>query len=316
MRMNTTRRDFLKCGAAFASAAALPALADNPALFPGRGRFERLSLASQHIHAGAEKPFSLLHISDTHLTAAYPSEGEWTRNQAFLRSRTFGGRQEEALKDSLAWAKQHVDFVVHTGDLIDLQSKANFDLVRKYYGEAGVSMTGSLGNHEFYHGQKTETEASKGETRGIVQSAFPFDVSFQSRVVNGVNFVTLDNVYGYVTADQIAKFETEVKKGLPTILCMHCPIHTERIARAAARYWRKTDLKGIPDMRNYVRGYRKGGKRTDTQEFYAYLEAQPLLKAILAGHIHVTVADRFSPTAIEYVVGGNFLFHGQEITIS
>lgn len=38
--------------------------------------------------------------------------------------------------------------------------------------------------------------------------------------------------------------------------------------------------------------------------------------AVLAGHIHVTVADRFSPTAIEYVVGGNFLFHGQEITIT
>ena len=62
--------------------------------------------------------------------------------------------------------------------------------------------------------------------------------------------------------------------------------------------------------------YKRGGKRSVTQEFYAYLEAQPLLKAILAGHLHMTVADRFSPTAFEYVVGGNFLFGGQEITIS
>ena len=314
---NMSRREFFVGGAAFASAAALPAFADDPALFPERGRFERLSIACQHIDAGAERPFSLLHLSDTHLTAAYPSEDEWTRKMAARRSRTFGGRQEEAFRDSLAWARQHVDFLVHTGDLIDFQSEANFDLVRKYCGEAGVAMTGSLGNHEFYHGQKTQTEESKSETRGKIAAAYPFDISLQSTVVNGVNFVTLDNVYGTVTAEQATRFEAEVKKGLPVILCMHCPINTERIARAATKFWRKTNLKDIPDMSGYVRGYKKAnGKRTGTQEFYAYLEAQPLLKGILAGHVHVTVADRFSPSAMEYVVGGNFLFHGQEITIS
>ena len=41
-----------------------------------------------------------------------------------------------------------------------------------------------------------------------------------------------------------------------------------------------------------------------------------LLKGILAGHLHITVQDRFSPTAMQYVVGGNFMFHGQEITFS
>ena len=48
----------------------------------------------------------------------------------------------------------------------------------------------------------------------------------------------------------------------------------------------------------------------------AYLKAQPLLKGVLAGHLHIDVADRFSPTAMEYVVGGNFLFHGAEITFT
>ncbi len=303
-------------GAAFASAAALPALADGSAPSPYRGHTERLSIVCQHIDAGAEKPISLLHISDTHLTAAYPSEDEWTRKQTVCRSRVFGGLQEEALRDSLAWAKMRVDYVVHTGDLIDFQSEANFDLVRKYFGEAGDSIIGSLGNHEFYHGQKIENEVSKEETRKKVAAAYPFDISFQSTVVNGVNFVALDNSYGTVTAGQATRFEAEVKKGLPIILCMHCPIATKRIARAAKRYGLKTGLKDVPDMSGYERGYRKAGRRTGTQEFHAYLEAQPLLKAILAGHIHMTVADRFSPTAVEYVVGGHFRFHGQEITIS
>ena len=317
--MDLTRRDFLLCGGAafggLVATAGLPALAGDPKLFPRRGQFERLSIVSWRVKAGATKPFTILHISDTHLTAAYPDEPPDVLNRAKNRSKTFGGLQEEALRDSLAWAKKHVDYVVHTGDMIDFQSRANFDLVRKYYGEGGAAMVGSLGNHEYFHGQKKETEETKGETRELVSAAFPFDTSFQSTVVNGVNFVTLDNVYGTVTRRQVERFAAEVEKGLPIVLCMHCPIPTENVSRACQRYWRKDDMKAVPDMSNFQKGWKVDGKRSVTQDFYAYLEAQPLLKAVLAGHIHVTVADRFSPSAVEYVVGGNFLFHGAEITI-
>lgn len=50
-----------------------------------------------------------------------------------------------------------------------------------------------------------------------------------------------------------------------------------------------------------------------TRDFIAYLKSEPLLKAILAGHLHFTMQDDFSPTAKQYLVGGNFMFHGQEI---
>ena len=66
----------------------------------------------------------------------------------------------------------------------------------------------------------------------------------------------------------------------------------------------------VPDARgDYLK------QRTDvvTRDFIAYLKKEPLLKAILAGHLHITVQDRFSPTAMQYVVGGNFMFHGQEV---
>lgn len=317
--MDLSRRDFMLGGAAFGglvATAGLPAFAGDHRLFPRRGRFERLSIVSWRVKAGATKPFTILHISDTHLTAAYPDEPLDVRNRAKNRSKTFGGLQEEALRDSLAWAKKHVDYVVHTGDMIDFQSRANFDLVRKYYGEGGAAIIGSLGNHEYYHGQKKETEETKGETRELVSAAFPFDTSFQSTVVNGVNFVTLDNVYGTVTQRQAECFAAEVEKGLPIVLCMHCPIQTENISRAGQRYWQKDDMKAVPDMSNFQKGWKRDGKHSVTRDFYAYLEAQSLLKAVLAGHIHVTVADRFSPSAVEYVVGGNFLFHGQEITIT
>ena len=312
--MDLTRREFV-CGAAgLVAASALPALADDPSLFPSRGRWERLSIVSQHVTAGASKPFSILHISDTHLTAAYPDEAEGVRVRAKNRSRTFGGRQEEALRDSLAWAKQHVDYVVHTGDMIDFQSRANFDLVRKYYGEGGAHMLGCLGNHEYFHGQKAENEETKGETRSVVAAAFSFDISVDSQVVNGVNFVTIDNVYGPITEAQMGRLEKEFGKGLPVVMCMHCPLVTKNILRAGRKFWSKDRPKTVPD----VSRYKEATADVDAtfMDYKNWLKAQPLLKCILAGHIHVSVSDRFSPTCVEHVVGGNFLFHGQEISIS
>jgi len=306
--MNITRRNFL-FGSGMAmggivATSALPAIADDdPSLFPGRGRFERLSLTYHAIKAGATKPFTVLHISDTHLTAAYPDEGEFERVSASRRSRTFGGRQEEALRDSIAWAKEHVDYLLHTGDLIDFQSKANLDLVKKYYGEGGAMMFGCLGNHEHY---------PKSARPDSLKEAYPFPNDFCSNVVNGVNFVTIDDSTDTVSADQASRFEAEVKKGLPILLCMHCPFPTREIVRAASRFWRKSDLKAIRNMDGFVERY----KDATTKDFVAYLRAQPLLKGILCGHGHLNVVDDFSPTAKQYEVAGNFMFCGQEFTIS
>lgn len=295
----------------------LPALAeDDPTLFPKRGRFERLALNYGTVNIGLEKPFSILHISDTHLTAVYPNEDEKKQQLHKIRTTTFGGRQEEALCDSLDWARQHVDYVVHTGDLIDWQSEANFDLVKKYFGEGVV---GCLGNHEFSQHmwlsepKETGTEQYKDLTRKKLQEVFPYDIELQSQVVGGVNFVTLDDVYGYVTERQVELFRKEVKKGLPIVLCMHVPFHTENIWRADIRFWHdeKSRFRNVaPDPSGE---YKRQQDDPVTSAFIAYLKTEPLLKAILAGHLHITIQDQFSPTATEYVVGGNFLFHGEEI---
>lgn len=314
------RRDFMKqlAGAgALIATSQLPVFAeDKPEVFPERGRYERLSLNYGVVNIGLEKPFSILHISDSHLTAAYEHENEKKQKLHTKRTRTFGGRQEEALRDALAWAKQHVDFVVHTGDLIDWQSEANFHLVRKFFGDSYI---GSLGNHEFspdmgYSEPKEEhTEAFKDRTRDLLQSVYPFDVRFQSQVVNGVNFITLDDVYGYVTKEQVKRFKKEVKKGYPIVLCMHVPFFTDNIWRANVRFWTDKgpmDYGTLPEIKG---AYKLQQEDKVTKDFIAYLKKEKLLKCILAGHLHFDVQDQFSPTCREYVVAGGFLFHGEEI---
>ena len=317
-----SRRDFLRLSALGAgtvvATSALPSFADDPSVFPNRGAAERLMLAYQHIEAGATAPFSILHISDTHLSVAYPTEADGADKLKSMerRTRTFGGRQEEALRDSLAWAKDNVDYVLHTGDLIDWQSEANFDLVKKYYGD---TMFGSMGNHEFYTylpGEKhTWQEPFKSRSWQLLKEKYPVDARFSAKVINGVNFVCLDDVFGTVQPDQVERFHAEAQKGLPIILCMHVPFHTPNIWRASAKFWRFRSRKFradavAPDARG---DYQRQQEDPVTRDFIAYLKGEKLLKGILAGHLHIAVQDRFSPTAMQYVVGGNFMFHGEEV---
>ena len=315
------RRDFIKsafAGGALIATADLPSLAkDAPSLFPERGKYERLSLSCATVRIGAEKPFAVLHISDTHLCEAYDDEGEVTLKLREVRRRTFGGRQEEALADSIAWAKRNVDYVLHTGDLIDFQSRANFDLVKKHFGDA---MFGALGNHEFARHmwlaeeKEPKTEEWKDRTRAKLDEVFPFDVVLHSQVVNGVNFVTLDDVYGTVTERQVERFRAEVAKGLPIVLCMHVPFFTDDIWRATTQFWARSGSRfgdaAVPPRKG---DYQRQSEDPVTRDFIEYLRKEPLLKAILAGHEHVTIQDRFSETADEYVVGANFLFAAREV---
>jgi len=311
------RRGFVKrmAGAgALIATSNLPIFADDKLeLFPERGNYERLSLSYATVEIGLEKPFSVLHLSDSHLTASYDNENEWRVGQSEKRSKTFGGRQEQALRDSLAWARKHVDYVVHTGDLIDYQSEANFDLVKKYFGE---EIIGSVGNHEFIYKKWENSHANedyKDDTRKQLSKLFPFDIELCSQVVNGVNFVTLDDVFGYVTKRQVRQFKKEVKKGLPIVLCMHVPFFTDKLWRETCRFWRsdgKMTDKAVPEASG---DYKIQKEDKVTREFIAYLRKEPLLRCILAGHEHITAEDQFSPTCREYLVAGGFLFHGREV---
>ena len=286
-------------------------------VFEKRGSHERLTLAYQHVKIGLEKPFSVLHISDTHLCAADERESEFKRAFAERRNQVFGGRMEAALRDSLAWAKANVDVVLHTGDLIDFQTQANYDLVRKYLCEA-PNLFGCAGNHEYQGRNEGEIITNDFKYNDLtaeeVRKAIPYAKRIDSVIVGGVNFVSLEQTYGVVCEEQVEGFGKEVQKGLPIVLCMHAPFMTDAIWRASCRFWAGYGKKYRSAHLEAAKGdYRRQLEDPLTTSFIARLKKEPLLKAICAGHLHITISDEFSPTAKEYVVGGNFLFHGQEI---
>lgn len=312
------RREFIKlastsavCGGVgmmAAGASAEPAARSEMDVFHGRGSSERMTINYGTIRAGVAEPFSVLHVSDTHLCECAGEPREQPAHVKEMRERfpLFGGQQVTAFSDAVAYATKRCDFMAHTGDLIDWQTEANLDFAKRELGKLKDALV-CAGNHDHY-GWLPSKRSSGTE--------YPFNLVFDSRVSHGVNFVALDNWHGTFSAEQATKFEAEVKKGLPIVMMMHVPIYTDAIRHYNGKFWRKQRYRGQMQHANLSKeeGDAQVNDKT-TADMIAYMKAQPLLKGILAGHLHFSMQEKFSPTADQFLAPPNFLFAANEILV-
>ncbi len=332
------RRDFIKVSGAAAAGLALTGCAPRkdavktpgalPPLPDFSGRiardvdpFGQLNIKEITIDVGAEKPFDVLHVADTHIVRADSRDDE--RKALLAASRSgYMGYGEHYLVEAIRYARERGMYLFHTGDLYDFVSEANLDTAARYMLEGDWFV--AAGNHDYskYVGEAREDEAYKADSYDAVRSCFPNDLKFASRIIHGVNFVALDDVYYNFTREQKSLMEAEMKKGLPVVMLCHVPLYTQEFYEYEMKNMggKCAYLTGVPNELTdtyepgvtYPAGeewrYRKVQQRSDepTLEFVAWLKKQPLLKGILCGHMHYFREDRFSPTAMQYVVGATY----------
>ena len=280
------------------------------------------------IDVGATSPFSALHISDTHLTFADERNDERKIKLAASRLRHFT-KAEEYFVAAIEYARARGLMLLHTGDLMDFVSEANIDYVAKEFRRDAWFV--APGNHEFsqYVGEAHENEAYKQLSYNKVLGAYPNNITFASRVINGVNFVAVDDVYYNFTAEQHELMRREVERGFPIVMMCHVPLYTPEHCKInlEKNQGKSAYMTGVP--RHITDTYQKNPdlpaseqwrnrcvqQRADkpTLEFIAWLKEQPLLKAILCGHTHEFYQERFSSTAIQYTVGAGYAGNAYEI---
>lgn len=322
------RRHFFKAGAGLMLAGALPIDSFAAVGRQAPGYNPHLELKKLTIPVGAKKKFSALHISDSHLTRVDKRNDERKMILAAKRSGAFE-YSERYVWEFLRYAQEHKLMILHTGDMIDFVSESNLDIASCFFKESDAFA--SAGNHEFsqYVGEAWENDEYKARDFDKIQDAFPNDLTFSSRVVNGVNFVAVDDVYYNFTERQHELMEKEMEKGLPVVMLCHVPLYTPEHYRYGMEQsgGRCAYLTGVPDelTANYEHDdsrpaseqwrNRSFQQKTDrpTAEFTAWLKEQKLLKAILCGHCHYFFEERFSATAMQYTVGASYRGQGHLI---
>ena len=248
-----------------------------------------MKVLKNHIHIGIEKPFTVLHASDTHITFADERDGERKVRLSEARIKHFPEAKEnlEFLKNKSINENRTV---IYTGDLIDFVSQLNIEKAKEFTDIVDVFM--AAGNHEFslYLGEEKEDAAYRNRSIEMVQSSFKIYIRMSSREINGVLFVALDNSYYLIEQEQLDFLKAECNKGFPVILCMHTPLYTRdlfdfmREGECVPAY-----LMSVPEelMMDYSEDrFIQQKQDALTAEAYDYIVNCDTIKALITGHIH------------------------------
>ena len=255
-----------------------------------------MNLIHNKLCIGAEKPFRFLHMSDTHFILADEKDDQRKRDLAKNRLNWYSGAPEVSAEIE-AFARANHLMIAHTGDYIDFVSHANLERLKKFTDENDVFLT--AGNHEFslYVGEAVENAEYRNKSLATVQACVKNDIRFDSRKINGVNLIAIDDGYYLFDKEQFDGLKKEVDYGLPIILFLHTPLFDEEIYEIMA----EKDLLGsaaymvaVPDelMTNYSKQrYQQQHADDVTREMVEYIKAQPLIKAIFCGHMHDFISE-------------------------
>ena len=276
------------------------------------------------LNVGAEKPFTALHFSDTHVSQSDAQDFIDGDERALLLYNARYPRfpvSVQSLAAVCAYGRKHKRLLLNTGDIFDYRSEANIRCVERAF--KGLDVFSSLGNHEGYGHHSREmnpgTKAERDALRARYEKALGNPLLVASRVVNGVNFVAFDN--GGMERDrmteQAAAIKAEFAKKLPVVLMCHMPIYTPQLLEDMCD--KRKRKRPSRSLRSYVMLGEEACESKPlavTRDLIAFFREQPNLKAILAGHLHFEWRGMFNETVPMVVAGGNFEGCAYEISFT
>ncbi len=274
-----------------------------------------LKVLKTTINIGLKEPVKLLHITDTHITRDNPLDEDRTAEFDV----DYPGCAEEYYFKALEYAKENNMIVLHTGDIIDFFSKGNFEFIDKYLD--GEDYIYAAGNHDFCHylGRAKEDYAYKWEKINEIAPHIKSNLYFDSRIVGGVNIVTMDDSYYFISDGQIEMLKAEVAKGYPIVLAMHIPIYAANLAEAINDRWGiYANVVNSPD--EVISVYSEALRRQQTPDeatkrAVEYIKNEPAIKALITGHLHLNFEEKITDTLWQYTTHGSFAGYVREITI-
>ncbi len=286
-----------------------------------------LAILKTTLQIGLNAPVTFLHVTDTHITR--DEEKQNGRAEVFDTT----DEQIEAYWHKAAdYAKKHNLTIVHTGDFLDYGTKYALSFADRYLNDLDYIF--APGSHEFGHcipGSQeyrdwrasggAENDAYKAERIKVIAPHFKNNLHFASRMIGGVNLVTLDNSYLHITDGQLEALKAEVAKGYPVVVGMHIPMHTkgiqglslmprESICSTPEEQREHAVANNRPDLAENIRIYDDA-----TWRAIEYLKTEPMIKVVLAGHRHINFEEQLGDHKYQILTHASCQGFAREITL-
>lgn len=247
------------------------------------------------------KPCRIFHITDVHLCECDERDPELL---GYMKSRkkAFGEDLEKNFAELLKTAeREKVDWVMLTGDLLDMPTMANLDLLRKKLKGFQKPWSFTLGNHEW-------SSKSRLEWRKKIESVLKVSLGFQKIELPGLTCVLLDNSDYQIESGSLARL-FEVEKGSENLMVfMHIPLSLPGLRVKTLEKWKTPILVADPDWSGESRkAWGNVEKDTDaTLEFKDWVFSSKKLRAIYAGHLHLDHQEEVRRGVFQFVTDAGF----------
>ena len=276
-----------------------------------------MELLKTTVKIGLEKPVKILHVTDSHIDFVDDTDNE--------RKHKLAGRMKNPdikkhLLDQIDYAETNCDLLIHTGDLMDFVSHANVCAAREILKNEKIFFI--AGNHDYsqYVGEAWEDNAYRMNSYMQMGYGLGVPMFFNSRIIDGVNIVGIDNSY-YVFEDwHIFRLEKEIEKGLPVILAFHDPLFEQSlyeyhmaIPGADCAYIVGCDEEHLLAYSEFRAVQQRPNEAT--LRMIDFIKTQPMIKAILTGHLHFSFESKLTPCLTQYVTGAGYDGIAREVTL-
>jgi len=270
-----------------------------------------------------EKNTKIIHISDSHLTVfkngktEYPEFAE-RMNKAYVNPKhyltgevgTRRGHFEEILRKA---KEKEVDLLLLTGDILNNPSIYGVDYLVEKLDNCGIEYLYISGNHD-WHFEGMEGSGDSLRNNWIQKRLLPLyqgnNPLYYSKIINGINFVMIDNSTYQINKEQLKFFREQTKKKHPIVLAIHIPIYQPEDLKKGVgtigdpRWGYDYDEKS--SLLERRERWSKDGNKKETLEFIIeVLECKKLL-AVFTGHRHSAEVRKISPSANMYRTKGSF----------
>ncbi|MCR5264677.1 MAG: metallophosphoesterase [Clostridiales bacterium] len=283
-----------------------------------------LQIEKSVLEIGLEKPLKVLHVTDTHFNLTDGRDSPEIRDALLLsqeRNGDTGGELFPKYFDAMVdYANENCDLLVHTGDFLSHLSRLSMERSMECLKKA-KNYVYIAGNHDYVHliFDGWEDDAYRMNSYPETSSVMGKELLFNAREFGGVDFVGIDDSYNQVEDWQTWRLRREAEKGLPIVLLMHVPIFEESLfEKTIAAFPGEPDLVGC-DEEHLLRGaneYRAVRYRPSeaTMRFVDYVRSEPLIKAVLTGHLHFNHESVLPSGAVQYVTRTGIDKAAREIT--
>ena len=279
-----------------------------------------LKVLKTEINAGLEKPLQFLHVSDSHNVVwddREPKQQELYKQ----RVRTFANATKY-WNDSLEYAKSRNLPILHTGDLCDFYNSATLDFLKSNIRENIFAY--AVGNHELSMRYGTFRDGlPTDEMKKNMENSLGYDVDISSKIIGGLNIISLNNGYYQFTEHQLNRLNEEIKRGLPILVLCHIPIYskefwqedhtvkTRKISKSKKAKHKKVLASVVGAPVELLQGcdtliFEHRKPTSTTANVVEILQTNPLIKGILCGHVHHTISAILPSGAVQTCIDGGY----------